>query len=422
MLLPLIHLRAPRILRDLVVLLGYIGIGMWRLTDHDVSPTSLVTTSALITAVIAFSLQDTLGNIMGGLALQLERTINVGDWVRVDQLEGRVTEIRWRYTAIETRNWDTMVIPNSVLMKSHVLVLGRRTAAPMQHRMWVYFNVDFRVPPSDVINSVEEALRSEPILGMAHDPAPNCIAFDFKDSYIQYAVRYWLTDLAADDPTSSRVRVRVYFALKRAGIPLSIPAAALFVSEETRERKDEHQEREIAHLIEMLVSVELFHVFNHAELQVLARRLRFAPFAAGEAMTRQGAEAHWLYIITRGAGEVLVRSDDGVERQVAKLGPGDFFGEIGLMLGIPRTASVRALQDTDCWRLDKAAFHDILQNRPAIAEHISHVVARRRVELEAVREDLDAETRRRRVQNAQKDIVARISTFFGLSHAAGAGK
>ena len=158
----------------------------------------------------------------------------------------------------------------------------------------------------------------------------------------------------------------------------NFPAAALFVSEETRERKDEHQEREIAHLIEMLQGVELFHAFNHAELQMLARRLRFAPFAAGEAMTREGAEAHWLYIITRGEGEVLVRSDDGIERHVARLGPGDFFGEIGLMLGISRTATVRAVKDTDCWRLDKTAFLDILQNRPAIAEQLSHAMARRR--------------------------------------------
>ena len=84
---------------------------------------------------------------MGGLALQTERTINVGDWVRIDQHEGQVIEIRWRQTSIETRNWDTVVIPNSYLMKSEVMVLGRRTNAPRQHRQWVYFNIDFRFAP-----------------------------------------------------------------------------------------------------------------------------------------------------------------------------------------------------------------------------------------------------------------------------------
>src|SRR4029077_12344315 len=126
-------------------------------------------------------------------------------------------------------------------------------------------------------------------------------------------------------------------------------------------------------------------------------------------------------IITRGSGEVLIQSEDGERRQVATLTAGDFFGEIGLMLGIPRTATVRAIEDTDCYRLDKEAFIDILHNRPEIAEHIAHVMARRRGELEAIREDLDADTRRHRMANAQQDIIARITSFFGLSTAAKAG-
>ena len=75
-----------------------------------------------------------------------------------------------RHTAIETRNWDTIVIPNSMLMKGEVMILGRRTGQPVQHRMWVYFNVDFRIPPADVIATVEKALRGEAIPNVAQDP------------------------------------------------------------------------------------------------------------------------------------------------------------------------------------------------------------------------------------------------------------
>ncbi|MGH9493060.1 MAG: mechanosensitive ion channel family protein, partial [Terriglobales bacterium] len=152
------HVHTPRILRDLVVGVGYFLVALSLLSHGGVSISNLVTTSAIASAVIAFSLQDTLGNVMAGLALQLENTFNVGDWIKVDQTTGRVTEIRWRYTAIETRNWDTVVIPNSQLMKAQVLVLGRRSGASMQHRQWVYFNVDFRVTPTEVIRAVTEAL------------------------------------------------------------------------------------------------------------------------------------------------------------------------------------------------------------------------------------------------------------------------
>ncbi|MGI9102605.1 MAG: cyclic nucleotide-binding domain-containing protein [Terriglobales bacterium] len=412
--LPLVRLHTPRIMRDLLTALAYLGSAMWLLSRAGMSLSGIVTTSAVLTAVIGFSLQDTLGNIMGGLALQMDKSINVGDWVQIGSTQGKVTEIRWRHTAIETRNWDTLILPNSMLMKGEVVVLGRRTGQPIQHRMWVYFNVDFRVPPSEVISVVESALRGEPIPNVAPEPPPNCITWEYKDSYINYAVRYWLTDLLKDDPTSSVVRVRIYFALRRAGIRLSIPAQGLFVTPQTHERKEEHQERDIARRLQTLRRVELFHSMNDQELRKLAERLSVAPFTCSEAMTRQGAEAHWLYIITKGSGEVLITGDDGIRKSVATLRAGDFFGEMGMMTGQVRSATVLALEDTECYRLDKNAFHDILQNRPEIAENISHVLARRRVELEAIRDNLDAEARRRRLQPAQADIFARMAHMFGL--------
>ena len=420
--LPSVRIYTPKILRDVVALLAYVGVGMWLMHKGGMSLSSIVTTSAVLTAVIGFSLQDTLGNIMGGLALQMERSINEGDWVRIGQVEGQVKEIRWRHTALETRNWDTVVIPNSVLMKGEVMILGRRTGQPQQHRMWVYFNVDFRVSPADVIATVENALRAEPIPNVAADPPPNCITWEYKDSYIQYAVRYWLTDMLKDDPTNSEVRLRIFYALKRADIPMSIPAQALFVTPETHERKEEHFEREIARRVQTLSHVELFHLMNPDELRKLAQRLTVAPFTKGEPMTRQGAQAHWLYVITRGSGEVLITAHGGLRKTVAQLSKGDFFGEMGMMTGSVRSATVLALEPTECYRLDKEAFQDILRARPEIAESISHVLARRSVELEAVRDNLDAEASARRLKPAQEDIFERISRLFGLgTQAKGAG-
>jgi small-conductance mechanosensitive channel len=109
-----------------------------------------------------------------------------------------VKEVGWRHTAIETRNWDTVFIPNSRLMREEVTVLGRQAINPdvVQHRQWVYFNVDFRYAPGEVIATVERALTKGPIENVAAAPAPQCIAMSFEDSWVKYAVRYWLTDLA----------------------------------------------------------------------------------------------------------------------------------------------------------------------------------------------------------------------------------
>ncbi|HET9530092.1 MAG TPA: mechanosensitive ion channel family protein [Blastocatellia bacterium] len=413
-LLSLGRIHTPRILRDLLVALGYVGVGFALLSRIGVSLSGIITTSAVLTAVIAFALQDTLGNIIGGLALQMDKTIEVGDWVKVEQAVGRVKEIRWRHTAIETRNWDTIIIPNSVMLRNHVLIYGRRVGQPVQHRQWIYFNVDFRIPPTDVIWAVDEALKAEPIPGVAADPKPHCILYDFKESYCHYAVRYWLTDLAADDPTDSIIRTRVYFALKRANMPLSIPAHSIFVTQESEERKEMKHEKEISHRLQALANVEMFHTLNEDERRLLAERLRPAPFTKGEAMMRQGTEAHRLYIITSGSARVHLATENGASKDIATLKAGDFFGEMGLMTGEKRSATVTALEDSECYRMDKDAFHDILLNRPEIAEYISHVLARRRVEYEAARDGLDAESRDSKMGSTQRDIFARISEFFGL--------
>lgn len=414
-LLAAVRLRPPRIMRDLLLALAYIIVAITSLSIIKVDVSGIVATSAVITAVIGLSFQDTLGNMMGGMALQAERAISVGDWIRIDDREGLVKEIRWRHTSIETRNWDTIVIPNSVLMKSQVTVLGRRAGSPRQHRQWVHFYVDFRYSPVDVIEAVQAALRAEPIPNIARTPQPDCIFLDFRESYANYAVRYWLTDLAADDPTNSVVRTRIYFALRRVNIPLSIPAHSIFITEDDAKRREQKADKERADRSEAIKRVELFGTLTDDERKDLASGLTFAPFVRGEAMTRQGAEAHWLYLITQGEAEVRVSVDgSGASERVATLSAGDFFGEMGLMTGEPRSATVVALTDVDCYRLDKETFQQTLQSRPEIAKDISSILARRRVELEAAREGLSEESMRQRMRHHQNDLLKRIQNFFTL--------
>jgi small-conductance mechanosensitive channel len=125
--LPRLHLRVPKIVQDVVTGLVALVVLLGIAARAGYNITGLVATSAVLTAVIGLALQDTLGNIVSGLALQTEDSINVGDWIRVGDREGRVSEVRWRYTAIETRDWDTIFIPNSQLVKERVTVLGEGT-------------------------------------------------------------------------------------------------------------------------------------------------------------------------------------------------------------------------------------------------------------------------------------------------------
>jgi small-conductance mechanosensitive channel/CRP-like cAMP-binding protein len=412
--LPRLRFFVPQILRDVIVAGAAVMAFFLIASRSGFNVSGLIATSTVLTAVVGLSLQDTLGNLMAGLALQMDHSVGVGDWITVGDVTGRVTEIRWRSTSVETRNWETLVVPNSVLVKNSFLVLGRREGAPVQWRRWVHFNVDFRYAPGDVMAAVTEELCDGPIEGVAAEPPPNCILLAFHDSYGRYAVRYWLSNLAADDATDSIVRTRIYFALKRASIPLSIPAHAVFVTEESKEREADKAGEEQDRRTRALAKVEFFDQLSDADRARLAAGLRYAPFAGGEVMTRQGDEAHWLYLILEGDALVTVRGEGGLERPVARLGRGNLFGEMSLLTGAPRAATVVATTDVECYRLDKAVFKDVLKDRPELAERAAEILARRTLGLEAARHELDEEAKRRHLESAKTDLLGRIRSFFGL--------
>src|SRR5207248_8912983 len=115
----------------------------------------------------------------------------------------------------------------------------------------------------------------------------------------------WLTEFTTDELVDSQVRTRIYYALRRAGIPLSIPAHALFLTEDTSQRKSQKYEGDLKHRRDALAQVDLFGTLSDAERDRLALSMRHAPFCRGETLTRQGDEAHWLYVVTH--GEVAVR-------------------------------------------------------------------------------------------------------------------
>lgn len=414
-LLPRVGVATPRIVVDIVLAIGYLGWGLVRLRHAGMDLGSIVTTSAIVTAVVAFAIQDTLGNLLGGLALQLDKSVRLGDWIKVGDVNGRVTDIRWRYTAVETRNWETIVVPNSRLVKGEFLVLGRRRGEPEQWRRWVWFNVGLNTSPARVIEAVEGAIRSAAIPGVARKPLANCVLMDFDPSgYGRYALRYWLTDLYADDPTDSAVRGHIYAALQRDRIRLAVPEQRVNVVQKDREHAEEVADRELQRRVTAIRGVSLFAALNDAEMTQLARRLRYAPFAAGDVMTRQGDEAHWLYIIT-GGGAVVYLESPGERREVARLGAGSFFGEAGLMTGAPRTATVVASHYTECYRLDKEAFEDILLARPAIAHDISQVLAVRQQELAQARRTAEgAVAGGVGARTPVAEWLRRIQHFFGL--------
>jgi CRP-like cAMP-binding protein len=208
------------------------------------------------------------------------------------------------------------------------------------------------------------------------------------------------------------VRVHLFACLQRAGIRVAEPQNTIHAVTRDEAHAESVRKREMARRLEMLRGVDLLSALSEAEITELADRLEYAPFARGDVITRQGNPAHWLYIVAFGEAEVLYQPEGGAPRTIGTLRTGQFFGEMALLTGDARAATVVARTDVECYRLDRTSFQTLLLARPEIAEQMSRVMASRRGDLERARAAFagpaGAQT------EAAPDLLIRIRRFFGL--------
>jgi len=303
-------------------------------------------------------------------------------------------------------------VPNSMIMKGRVAILGKRETAPVQWRRTIEFMVDPRVPPARVIATVNEEMRDVPIGNVARAPSPNTVLHGFEHGNLQYQLRYWLTDLMEDEATDSMVRVHLFASLQRAGIRVAERQHTVHAISRDQAHDDVVRKREISRRLDMLRGVDLFSVLSPEEMNEMAERLQYAPFARGDIITKQGNIPHWLYIVAFGEVEVRYEPPHGAPQVISTLRSGQFFGEMALLTGEARSATVIALTDVECYRLDGKSFQGLLLRRPEIAEAMAKIINARKPDLEKVRDAFASQPSIAVVQQA--DLLTRIRRFFGL--------
>jgi small-conductance mechanosensitive channel/CRP-like cAMP-binding protein len=402
------RIRVVALVQELVHLAAYVGLAMVVFAARGFDITGVLAASTVVAGLLSLSLQNTLGNVIGGVAIQLDGSIEVDDWLELsDGKQGRVRTMGWRCTELEMRTGDTLIVPNGTLIGSQVRRLGRQGRGTGPRRMDVEFDVLATVGPRKVIRVAEEALHSAPIPMIARDPAPDvlCRSLAQRDGLVRYVARVWITDLMVDEPPLSDVRARLHAALERARIPLDGPQYAL---RHLRGSGSELRTRAAT----AVQAAELFAALSDPERDALIAALDYVPFDRGEVITRQGAREDWLYVLGTGSVEVRVAVAGG-ERPVARLGAPDVFGEMGLLTGEPRRTTIVALERVVCWRLDKVEFDQILRQRTDLAAQLSALLAQRQVALDEATAASGSPTVAH-LEHERARIVDRIRTFFRL--------
>lgn len=396
--------RYPKLLLDILrlvlVLVGacFVVAGVW---DKDLG--GLLTAVGVSSIVLGLALQNTLDNVMAGIAVLFERPFEVGDWITIGALTGEVIEMNWRSVRIRTRDRDLFVVPNSVVGKETLVNLSRPTRAHAESHTLGFSYDD---PPNKVKRVVQQvAFATRGVLAV---PPPEVHTVKYGDWSIEYRVRFFLDDYERQLEVNDEFMTRIWYAAKRHGLTIPFPTQIEMGIEPPPPPNRRGDAGALAH-------VPVFVPFSPDELAELATGSERQDFAAGERIVRQGDSGDSMYVVLDGVAIVTVADANGGEREVARLSRGEFFGEMALLTGEARTASVTAVDDLTVLVIEKAALQAKLAQRPALAEEMAQIVAARRQGLQAVRDlQLAGAEQKREVQRTAGELLGRIRRFFGL--------
>jgi small-conductance mechanosensitive channel/CRP-like cAMP-binding protein len=361
----------PNIVQDSII------IGVFLVVGTSVMQEKFLTTSAVGAVVIGFALQDTLGNTFSGLAIQVEKPFRVDQWVRIGALEGRVVAITWRATRLVTKNGDAVVVPNNVVSKEAITNFSEPTAAT---RLFVDVGASYLAPPNEVKAVVRRAVEDAPLV--LTEPVPEVVVIDFGSSSIVYRIKFWVADYGVDDPARDQVRTCVYYAFRRNGIEIPWPIQVNYKGTEVPSSLSSPGDRQA-----FIDAVDLFRPLPLEDRARLAAVAHERLYGAGQTIVRQDHAGDSMFVIGRGRVRVTILPANA---EVAIIPPGGYFGEMSLLTGHPRTATVSAIDECLLLEIAAADFRQIALAQPAVLERVAAAVADREAGLARSREVMAA--------------------------------
>jgi small-conductance mechanosensitive channel/CRP-like cAMP-binding protein len=385
--------RFPTIVQDAIV------FGLFLLIATFVMQEKFLTTSAVGAVVLGFALQDTLGNMFAGLAIQVEKPFRPGHWISVGQFEGMVAEITWRATKIRTKSGNFIVVPNNIISKEAITNFSEPSPAT---RLSVEVGASYDHPPNEVKDAIRDALVHSSVI--LKSPPPDIVVADFGNSSIVYRVKFWIADYSQDDDARSHVRAAIYYTFRRRQIEIPYP---IQVEYERLEKPTRTIERAVE-LERMAANVDLLAALNDAERSELVAASLERLYGAGEMIVEQGQSGSSMFLICSGHARVTVGA---ANQQVAVIEPGGYFGEMSLLTGEPRSATVFASGDCVLLEITAETFRRVVLANPAIVEQVTSLVGERRAGLERTKLAAAVPVA---VQEAKRSLMSRVQQFLRL--------
>jgi len=377
----------PMLVRNIVfgalVIAALLGVAQ-EVLGYDIS--TVLASTALLTAVAGFALQGVLGNLMSGISMHIARSIMPGDWVAIDEIEGEIIATNWRETRLRTVAGHILILPNSKVSEAVVHNMSRPT--PLR-RVTIDVGASYADAPVDVMDAMVTAALSVP--GVLREPPPQAVQTEFQDYGINYALRFWTDRYGHRVLISSEVQTRIWYQFKRRNIEIPFPMSDKLLADfmevvyqqRTMPPKDVQLERNLDDLLRSdfyrtwLVGGDGRPLVTDEELRPVVGAMRRQLYTRGETLFAQGDPGGAAYVVLRGTLEGRIDFDDRVASHRFVIDLGALVGEMSLVTGMPRNATLTASTEVEALEIPKVAFVELLKVRADIPTKLAALVAQR---------------------------------------------
>ena len=365
----------------------------------------LLAGSGIVAIILGFAGQNLFAGIIGGISIQINRPYKVGDWLQVGERFAEVMEINWRSTRLRTNDGIYLDIPNNEMVSHTIVNLHYPTEV---HAMRIRVGVEYKNPPNRVKDALFRAASTAD--GVLTEPRVKVFLVDFADSAVIYEIKFYMGNHARINEINDAVRTNVWYELKRQAITIPFPIRTLHVERKPgASMQEEYQEARA-----ILRSEALFKCLSDEQIDSLVQQSQVSHFGRGERVIREGAEGESMFVLLGGSAEVSI-SKNGTSIPVATLKAPDCFGEMSLLTGEHRTATVRAETDCQVMEIGKPVMAELLRASPDCLEGLSELLAKRKMETEGLlKEAVPHGHHERKEREYKATFLNRLRTFFEL--------
>ena len=392
---------SPKILRDLIFIIGSLILVALNLKEQtSIDLVGLVTTSAVLTAVLGLAAQDPLKDLIGGLSLQLEQVIREGDWVEIDGHIGRVHSISWRDTELNSLYGSKLTFPHASSNASTI----RNFTSNGVHGNRLIVGLDYDMPPDLAKKLMQKISDNHPLV--LRSPASIIRISSFEESCINYEWINWQKDYGQSRSLRGDLQEQLWYALKREGFsfPFSVRDVRLTQANQAAPSTRTEETASLPIIRKLLQDNPLFSILSDQQIQKTITTSSICSYGPGEIICNENETGDSLFMLIDGQVSIRNKQINRNSSEIAQLKCGDIFGEMTVFAGTPRSATIQSIGKVDVLEVNRQSIAELIEEEPELIESFGQLISARQAQLDQLKLQSKATTNR--------DVVGRMKELF----------